>query len=101
MNSAAAHLDHIDAKTATILRLETRSKELQRRALESEMAEAYAGGDAGLVRAVRAEIGRCDRALMELGAGRLPVVPHEDEQDAEDDRLDRAHDAAAFVGMGL
>lgn len=60
------------AETATLIAEETRSQNLRRAALESEMAQAFGAEDEQLIRACRNEIGRCDRALMELGAGRLP-----------------------------
>lgn len=61
------------AELACLIRLETRSQTLRRAALESEFAAAHLGErDEKLVAAIRNEIGRCDRRLMELKAGRLP-----------------------------
>lgn len=62
------------AELATLIRIETRSQKLRLAALESEYADLYAHGEesTGRGRFVREEIKRCDRALMELAAGRLP-----------------------------
>lgn len=62
-----------DAELAAMVRLERRSQELRRAGLESELAEAAAAGDAQWMRAARAELGRCDMALVTLAAGRLPA----------------------------
>jgi hypothetical protein len=62
-----------DAELATLVRLERRSQEYRRQELAAELAEASAAGDERWVRAARAELGRCDLALLTLAAGRLPA----------------------------
>jgi hypothetical protein len=60
-----------DAEHECMVALETRSWRMRRDALESQMVheEEYV-----IRRAIRRDIGACDRALMELAAGRLPEV---------------------------
>ena len=60
------------AELATLIRLETRSQELRRAALESEFAQANRSNLLE-VGAIRAELKRVDSALMEIAAGRLPA----------------------------
>ena len=57
-------------ETADLIRIETRSQNLRRAALESELAEATTADDA---RRTRKELARVDAALMQLQAGRLPA----------------------------
>ncbi len=61
-----------DAEMAAMISIGTRSYNLRRASLESEMAAAF-GTDPAVVRECRRLIGECDRALMELSAGRLPT----------------------------
>ncbi len=66
-----------DTEHETMVKLETRSWESRRAVLESELAEldssaCEADGLDIPTRSVLREIARCDRALMELAAHRLP-----------------------------
>lgn len=58
-----------DAELTTMVKLETRSWDFRRKDLESDFATAQTDG---MRKWLRKEIGRCDLALLELGAGRLP-----------------------------
>lgn len=73
LDSRTAEEIQADAELATMVKLSTPSWENRRKELESDLASASKDGQ--VAKWLRKEIGRCDRALMELGSGRLPEFP--------------------------
>ena len=73
LDSRTAEEKLADATLAAKVAEQTQAFEARRRDLESDMATAVT---TYMRTWLRGQIGKCDRALMELSAGRLPEFDH-------------------------